>query len=54
MAKAKGKETAKERMSIKVERVESRGRFKTGSLTMGVVIGYGFIPDNYSTYKQGK
>ncbi|GAH68206.1 unnamed protein product [marine sediment metagenome] len=38
MAKAKGKETGKDRTSIKVERVTSRGRFRKGSLTFGEVM----------------
>ncbi|GAH59495.1 unnamed protein product, partial [marine sediment metagenome] len=40
-----GRETGKDRMSIKVEKATSRGRFKRDSLTMGVVIGCDFTAD---------
>jgi len=49
-----GRETGKDRMSMKAERNTSRGRFKRGSLTMGVAIECDLSADNYLTHKHEK
>lgn len=54
MAKAKGRKTGKERMSMKAERTTSKGRFKKGSLTMDAAIECALTADNYSTHKHEK
>jgi len=54
MAKAKGRETGKDRISMKIDRNTSRGRFKKGSLTMDAAIECALTADNYSTHKHEK
>ena len=38
IAKAMGRETGKDRMSIKADRITSKGRLRKGFLTMGAAI----------------
>jgi len=49
-----GRETGKDKMSIKAERITSRGRFSRGSLTMSTVIESALSTGNYSTHKHKK
>lgn len=49
-----GRETGKDKISMKAERMTSRGRFKKGSLAMGASIEYALTANNYSTRKHEK
>jgi len=54
MTKAISRETGKDRMSIKMESMISKGRFRKGSLTMDAGIECPLTADNYLSIKKRK